>query len=182
MAIVLVGGSGQNVGKTSLICGMIAAMPEFPWTAVKITSHVHVKGESLWEETTAGQGTDTARYLAAGARRAFLVTAPQAEFPAALATVFRSETNLIFESNRTIGTREPDLRIGVIGRLPAESKPSFESFMQRADAFAIGAGRAIEGLQLPQSAKRFLLPDSGGISPEMLDWLRMRLASRHGEN
>ena len=29
----------------------------------------------IWEETAPGEGTDTARYLAAGARRALLVTA-----------------------------------------------------------------------------------------------------------
>lgn len=178
MAIVVVGGSGRNVGKTSLICGLIAATRELPWTAVKITSHAHGHPEPLWEETTPGQGTDTSRYLAAGARRAWLMTAEQSELPiAVLAAVLGSEGNLIFESNRIIDQGEADHRIGVIGRLPAEAKPSFESFLRRADAFAIAADQPIEGLHLPQSAKLFRLSDFGCVSPEMLDWLRMRLAS-----
>ena len=83
MAIVVVGGSDRNVGKTSLICGLIAPLPEFQWAAVKITSHAHGVRDAVWEETAAGQGTDTARYLAAGARRAFLLTATDEELPIA---------------------------------------------------------------------------------------------------
>ena len=75
MAIIVVGGSSRGVGKTALVCGLIASLPEFRWTAVKITGHKHGKPEPVWEETTAGQGSDTARYLAAGARWALLVSA-----------------------------------------------------------------------------------------------------------
>ena len=176
MAIAVIGGSGRNVGKTALICSLIASTPELPWTAVKITSHAYPQRGPLWEETTPGQGTDTARYLAAGARRAFLMTTAQAELPIApLVTVFRSPANLIFESNRIIDIEAPDLSIGVIGGLPAEIKPSFASFLQRADAFAIAADRHLDGLQLPRPAKLFRLTDLGHISPEMLDWLRTRL-------
>jgi molybdopterin-guanine dinucleotide biosynthesis protein len=183
MAIIVVGGSGRNVGKTSLICGLIAATPELPWTAVKITSHAYGHLEPLWEETTPGQGTDTSRYLAAGARRAFLMTAEQSELPIeVLATVLRSEANVIFESNRIIDQEEADLHIGVIGRLPAEAKPSFESFLRRADAFAIAADQPIDGLQLPQSAKLFRLPILGCVSVEMLDWLRTRLVAWRTED
>ena len=52
------------------------ALPEIPWTAVKITTHEHGrergqdKTTPIWEETAPGEGTDTARYLSAGARRA----------------------------------------------------------------------------------------------------------------
>src|SRR5271165_2070122 len=129
MAIVVVGGSGRNVGKTSLICGLIAATPEVPWTAVKITSHSHGQPEPVWEETTPGQGTDTSRFLAAGARRALLMTAEQSELSlAGCAAALGSEGNLIFESNR-ITTAEPDLRIGVIGATPEGIKPSFAPFL-----------------------------------------------------
>ena len=76
MAIIVVGGSGRDVGKTALICGLITALPEFRWTAVKITTHFHGHPEPIWEETEPGQTTDTARYLAAGAARALLVAAP----------------------------------------------------------------------------------------------------------
>ncbi len=77
MAIIVVGGGGRGAGKTALVCGLMRALPEIPWTAVKITTHEHGHDETtpIWEETAPGGGTDTARYLAAGARRALLVTA-----------------------------------------------------------------------------------------------------------
>jgi hypothetical protein len=41
MAIVVVGGQSRNVGKTSVVAGLIRTMPERRWTAVKISQHPH---------------------------------------------------------------------------------------------------------------------------------------------
>ena len=41
MAIVVVGGHTRNIGKTSVVAGLIAAMPEMNWTAFKITQYGH---------------------------------------------------------------------------------------------------------------------------------------------
>ena len=41
MAVVVVGGGGRGVGKTALVCGVIAALPEMQWVAVKIAGHEH---------------------------------------------------------------------------------------------------------------------------------------------
>ena len=41
MAIVVVGGHSRNVGKTSVVAGLIAGLPEFHWTAFKITQYGH---------------------------------------------------------------------------------------------------------------------------------------------
>ena len=41
MAIIVVGGSNRGVGKTALVCGLIAALPEYRWAAIKITSRDH---------------------------------------------------------------------------------------------------------------------------------------------
>jgi hypothetical protein len=60
MAIVVEGGSGRGAGKTALLRELLAALPEFRWTAVKITSHSHGQAGPVWEETAAGQGTDIA--------------------------------------------------------------------------------------------------------------------------
>ena len=46
MAIIVVGGSNKGVGKTALVCGLIAALPEYRWAAVKISSHMHAQGVS----------------------------------------------------------------------------------------------------------------------------------------
>jgi len=41
MPIVVIGGHTRNVGKTSVVAGLIAALPGFHWTALKITQHRH---------------------------------------------------------------------------------------------------------------------------------------------
>ena len=84
MKLVMVGGHTRNIGKTSVVEGIIRSLPEFDWTAAKITQFGHgvcsVNGEScdcavsehqfsITEERNSDTGTDTARFLAAGARR-----------------------------------------------------------------------------------------------------------------
>jgi hypothetical protein len=48
MATVVIGGQASGVGKTGLICALMAAMPERRWTAIKVTQCSH--------RTTQGSG------------------------------------------------------------------------------------------------------------------------------
>src|SRR5256885_14895841 len=41
MATIVVGGHSRSVGKTSVVAGIIAALPAQQWTAVKITQFGH---------------------------------------------------------------------------------------------------------------------------------------------
>ena len=41
MAIVVIGGHSRSVGKTSVVAGLISALPELNWTAVKVTQYGH---------------------------------------------------------------------------------------------------------------------------------------------
>ncbi|HEY6489604.1 MAG: hypothetical protein WCC26_00450 [Terracidiphilus sp.] len=174
MPVMVVGGSSRGVGKTTLVCGLLAALPEFHWTAVKITSHAH--GETaapVWEEMIPGLKTDTARYLAAGARRAFLITAADAELSGLareLLTEIGPGANLIFESNRILDCAVPDLCLAVEG--PFEPKPSFLRIAHRIDAMVMHAecDRMIEGAK-----PRFELADLGQIPAAMQRWLQARL-------
>jgi hypothetical protein len=193
MAIVVVGGSSRSVGKTALVCGLIAALPEFRWTAVKITTHEHDKPKPIWEEKNPGYGSDTGRYLAAGALRAFLTTPAMHNHPPTpdLAPVldelwpnFGPRTNLIFESNSILGHLQPNLCLLVQGAADhATRKPSFDFALQYADALVTRAplNRLIpngfcQAGQLPKPV--FNLAALEQISPEMLFWLRDRLHGR----
>jgi hypothetical protein len=182
MAIVVVGSSGRNVGKTSLICGLIEATPGVPWTAVKISGHPHEKPAPLWEEIEPGQGTDTARYLSAGARRAFLITATDAQLPGFLQELeakIATPRSLIFESNRIVDWVQPDLCLAVISSaqmtspIKDQGKPSFERFLHLKDATVVrgDCDRMTEG-----SAPLFELADLAHLSVAMRIWLRTRLA------
>ncbi len=182
MAEIVVGGSSKEVGKTTLICGLIAAFPELAWTAVKITSHRHGNLGEIWEENNAGQGTDTARYLAAGARRALLVTA-QNETLAQVIHTLRSRveagSSLIFESNRIVDYLQPDLCLAVdaegSGTRKPFRKPSFEMLDKRADAII---RQACDDRVVVVEKPIFHLVKLDRISLPLQQWLRRRLMGR----
>jgi hypothetical protein len=177
MAVVVVGGGGRGVGKTALTCGIIAALPEMQWVAVKITRHEHIGEQLVWEETEPGERTDTARYLAAGARRAMLLTAiDDAVMRSALDQLWKQVergVNLIFESNRVLDFVKPD--VFLIVRSSANSrefKTSFENAADLADAVVV-AGTANAYREGPPS--EFELARLEQISSDMETWIRGRL-------
>ena len=182
MAIVVVGGSGRRVGKTALVCGIVAALPEFRWTAVKITGDAHGKPKGIWEETQAGQGSDTARYLAAGAARALLLTADDGELKAAAEALLATGANLILESNRVVQCLQHDLCLAVREGLESAAKPSFAGVLERADAVVVRAAAAETRTRRDEeemgARPEFRLAELARISPEMLEWLGAQLGAR----
>jgi Molybdopterin guanine dinucleotide synthesis protein B len=175
MAIVVVGGSGRGVGKTALVCGLIRALPEWEWTAVKVTTHAHGHPDPIYEQTAAGQGTDTARYLAAGAKRALLVSAEKAGLGEVLEPIVSDHSparHLIFESNSVLYHLSPDLCLAVAKTLKGEHKPSIEILEKRMDATVALAGH---DHVIPAERIHFHLRSLDSVSPPMLAWLRERL-------
>src|ERR1022692_937125 len=88
MALIVIGGHSRSVGKTSVVAGLIAALPEFHWTAIKITQYGHgicsANGElcdcatddhswAVTEERDHSGESDTSRFLACGATRSLWV-------------------------------------------------------------------------------------------------------------
>jgi hypothetical protein len=188
MAIVVVGGAARGVGKTALVCGLIAALPEFAWTAVKITSHGHEghghgRHEPIWEEAEAGQGTDTARYLAAGARRAFLLTARDEELSQRLAEFWNTldpGAHVLFESNRILAYVKPDLCIAIDAGPGAAMKSSFR-LVERQKNATVRLARKDSVEQIPESGDAdavFQLAGFEHISPPMRQWLLAHLNGR----
>lgn len=193
MAIAVIGGSGRGVGKTALMCGVIAALSDLEWVAVKITSHEHWTVEPIWEESEPGEETDTARYLAAGARRAFLLTVPETHdlnetvLGRVLGEFFRYAGrghNVIFESNRVLHHVQPNLCLMVKAESgDPEPKPSFQKAVQFADALVARADSdgvlesstaEFDALSLPI----FHLAQLGQISPAMTGWIREHLLGK----
>jgi len=180
VAVVVVGGSGKDVGKTGLVCAVISALRDFDWTAVKITGHDYaadtsdggVTGPVIREERRAGEETDTARYLAAGARRALLVTRVGESIPAGeIAAALGTDRNVIFESNRIVDVLRPDVCLALVGG--TERKSSFMRLMDVANALVV-VGDA-DRKDLPDGVPRFALEVSDRLSAEMVQWLRKRL-------
>ncbi len=178
MAVIVVGGGGRGAGKTALVCGLMRALPEIPWTAVKVTTHDHGKATPIWEETEPGQGTDTARYLAARARRALLVTTDEDALGPIVEQILQGcppPAGVIFESNSVLRYLRPDLCLAAASSPWAGQKPSFDLVMERVDATVELAGHdhIVEAEKIT-----FRLASLECISPTMLEWVRERLGDR----
>ncbi|WP_348261888.1 hypothetical protein P8935_19045 [Telmatobacter sp. DSM 110680] len=187
MAIVVVGGSTKDIGKTSLVCAIISELRDREWTAVKITGHSYEPrlsasssqqestGAIVWEETTSGQATDTSRYLAAGARRALLVTRHGPEVPIdEIHAATQEDRNIIFESNRIIDVLPVDLCVAVVGR-SEESKPSYLRLLNKADALVTFDGLPVDSTDLRAGIQCFNLKSLDQLSDAMVTWMRSRL-------
>ena len=155
MAVIVIGGQSREVGKTSLAAELIAAMPDMQWTAVKITQFGHgmcsVNGKScgcgagvhvfdISEERDPASGTDTSRFLAAGARRSLWVRAKQGRISEAIPALLgelRNERNVMMESNSILHFLKPHLYISMLDGSRADFKASAREFLDRADAVVL---------------------------------------------
>jgi hypothetical protein len=182
--ILVVGGSTKDIGKTALVCAIISALRDYDWTALKITAHDYVANigqdstsPAIREETARGEQTDTSRYLAAGARRALLVTRQDDGIPIdEMCRALGSDRNILFESNRIVDVIEPDVCLAIVVGPAANWKPSFVRLLQKADAVVTFEPVEVEAAMLRHEIPRFELHAADRPSPEMVDWLRSRLS------
>lgn len=144
-ALVVVGGHSRGVGKTSLIEHLLRADTGKAWVAIKISAHRHahdaVNAPLVEEAGQASALTQTGRYLAAGARRALLVRAPDAAMPRAAAFIesLRGRgSNVVVESNRIVQWLAPDVLLFVVDRRIDDWKPSSALCLPIADAIVSG--------------------------------------------
>src|SRR6185437_4037471 len=117
MAIVVIGGHSRNVGKTSVVAGLIAKLPAYNWTAFKLTQFGHGRcslngkpchcetADHAWaiteEKDTSGK-TDSSRFLVSGAKHSFWVRTAQGKLQEAIPAIQRrlnDAENAILESN-----------------------------------------------------------------------------------
>ena len=171
MALVVVGGQARKVGKTSVMAGLIAAMPEMRWTAIKMTQHGH--GDCrVFEERDAGSGRDTGRYLAAGAVRSLLIQGGMGEAMVRVREEIGGAENVMIESNSVVGFVRPDVFVMVLDAGNADFKDSAKRYLDRADAVVVtGEGAAWEGISLP--SRRFRGP---ACSEELAEFVRERVS------
>jgi hypothetical protein len=151
MAIVVIGGQAKDVGKTGVVCALISALPERRWTAIKISS-AHGGSErraaavtrvmAIAEERDPTTGTDSSRYLAAGAVRAFWVRTAEGQLAQAMPGIraaMAAAENVILESNSILGWLQPDLYATVLDPRIAAFKASALRYLDRADAILLCA-------------------------------------------
>ena len=161
MAIVVIGGHSRSVGKTSVVAGLIAALPEFNWTALKITQFGHgicsADGKpcdcdtgddhfrALSDEKDLSGDSDTSRFLVAGAKRSLWVRTRQGRLGDAMPDIERKiagAENVIMESNSVIRFLRPDLYLTVLDADTEDFKDSAREFLDRADAVILHQSEA----------------------------------------
>jgi hypothetical protein len=201
MAIVVVGGHSRSVGKTSVVVNLIVRLPHFNWTACKITQFGHgfctANGEpcdcqtdehtiAISAERDPTTGTDSARFLAAGARRSLWVRTRVGRLAEAMPRIRQeidAAENIIFESNSLLQFLRPDLYLTVLDHATADFKDSARLFLDRADAVLLRAsGRQLMpqwdrvSLRLLVGKPRFLVTPPSLIGDDLVAFVEQRLA------
>jgi hypothetical protein len=200
VAIVVVGGHSRSVGKTSVVAGLIAALPDLNWTAVKITQYGHgvcsangelcdcATGDHSWaisEEHDRSSESDTSRFLVAGASHALWVRTEQGRLAEAMPSLRRKieqAENVIIESNSILKFLRPALYLTVLDPSTADFKNSAREFLDRADAVILHgqtAETAWRAVSLKPVAERpiFRIAPPIYVTPEMIEFVRAKLIS-----
>lgn len=196
MAIIVVGGQTRNIGKTSVVAGLIHALPELQWTAFKITQFGHgicsANGKpcacetgphtiAISEERDATSGTDSARFLAAGAAHSFWVRTRQGQLCDAMPRVRRElarAQNVIFESNSILEFLTPDLYLSVLDPSVSDFKTSARQYLNRADAILLSGKLSEHRDEIPANVPLFQLQPPHYVTREIVAFVEQRLAAQ----
>jgi len=202
MPILVIGGHTRSVGKTSVVAGLIAALPAMHWTALKITQYGHgvcsANGApcdcatadhsfAVSEEKDRSGESDTSRFLVAGADHSWWVRTQQghlAEAMSRIRKILAGTQSAIIESNSILRFLKPDLYLTVLDPQTADFKTSAQTFLDRADAVLIHtAGHsktpAWKQISLKPVINRPMFPihPPTYVTPEVVEFVRSRLSN-----
>ena len=199
MAVVVIGGHSRSVGKTSVVAGLISALREYSWHAMKITQFGHGvcsrNGElcdcatddhtwSISEERDRSGESDTSRFLIAAATKVWWVRTQQGRLAEAMPTIRRriaESENVIVESNSILKFIRPDIYLTVLDPAVEDFKKSAQEFMDRADAVILheaDGSPAWHGISLKPVEGRpmFRVRPPEYVTPEIVEFVKARLA------
>jgi hypothetical protein len=202
MPIVVIGGHSRSVGKTSVVAGLISALPDRHWTALKITQYGHsicsANGKTcecatddhtfaVSEEKDRSGESDTSRFLVAGAVHSWWVRSQQgrlAEAMPRIRQILAGAENAIIESNSILRFLRPDLYLTVLDPQTADFKASAQTFLDRADAVLLHSiehftGPAWEHVSLKPVSDRpmFAIRPPSYLTAEIIEYVRKRISS-----
>jgi hypothetical protein len=201
MPVIVIGGHSRSVGKTSVVAGLISALREFDWIAVKITQYGHgicsangaacdcATGDHSWaisEERDRSGETDTSRFLLAGAAKALWVRTEQGRLAEAMPSLrqrLEGARCVIIESNSVVKYLRPDLYLTVLDPATADFKDSAREFLDRADAVILhesGAGTAWQDVSLKPVGGRpvFRITPPPYVTAEIVDFVHSKLQTK----
>ena len=201
MPIVIIGGHSRSVGKTSMVAGLISALPEMRWTALKVTQYGHgicsadgaacdcATDDHSWavsEERDRSGESDTSRFLVAGAEKVYWVRTRQgmlAEAMPRIRQVIVPSENVIFESNSLMKFIRPDVYLTILDFANPDFKDSAREFLDRADGVVLQNANlnspAWAGVSLkPVTSKPvFRIQPPAYVTAEIVEFVRSRLGT-----
>ena len=199
--MVVVGGNSRDIGKTSVVAGLINALRRYNWTAIKLTQYGHgddsedgeegyrVSDErpfAITEETDRSGKTDTSRFLVAGARRALWARVRMGTLETALPALRQAIANdehVIIESNSILRYYQPNVYLTVLDPARRDFKDSAREFLARADACLIlesGLEQAVWEeilVELIRGKPAFSIHPPRYVSPEIATFVEERLGT-----
>jgi len=195
----VIGGHSRNIGKTSVMAGLIRGVRPPEWAAAKITQYGHamcsLSGEPcgcdpgehgfvLTEERQRRGRGDTHRFLQAGARRSLWLRVRQGQLHRALPALLRAlrwEDYVMIESNSILGHLTPALYLFVLDPSRNDFKASAQKYLERADAL-IMIGAETQGYPWPgidagvfRRKPMFRLERPNDTSNELIGFVRRKL-------
>jgi hypothetical protein len=206
VAIVVIGGHSRSVGKTSVVAGLISALREYEWTAVKITQYGHgvcsangmpcdcATADHAWaisEEKDRSGESDTSRFLVAGAVRSLWVRTEQGRLAEAIPSLrqrLNRSSHVIMESNSVLKFFRPDLYLTVLDPETQDFKSSAREFLDRANAVILhdrsNDGAAWHSVSLKPVANRplFRISPPPYVTEEIVEFVRSRIGESETEN
>lgn len=191
MPVIMVGGQTKNVGKTTLICNIIAAFPNADWIAVKISNHLHIpqnskqlaRGDewSIWEQNPTTDRNDTARFLRSGAARALLVQAENSLLEPACACLnneLASAKNVIVESASAAEWLHHDLLLILLDPSQDDFKVSAQQQLNVADGIVFRNSDLGVNEQISRASQaRIFTAFSDRLDPRLMSLLGAKIGS-----
>jgi len=199
--VLVIGGHTKNIGKTFVVCSVIRALPDWNWTAIKIKQYGHgvcSRGGgpcdcsdpehpiAISEESGASApspSSDSGRFLAAGAARAFWVRTLADELNEAMPEIhciIAASGNTIIESNSVLQFLEPDLCAMVLDGSVADFKTTSLRFLDRVNALVVTSEAPLAWPEVPpvrlQNKPKFAAPPPSYQSAEFIDSIRRAIA------
>ncbi|MGH7041980.1 MAG: hypothetical protein ACREFY_07605, partial [Acetobacteraceae bacterium] len=137
---------------------------------------------AISEERSMSSGTDTARFLAAGAVRSLWVRTRQGMLAEAMPRIRKelAAENAILESNSVMEFLEPDVYLAVLDADTPDFKESARRFLGRADAVLVrstGAEPRWMGIEpeLLRSKTKFLIEPPEYLTSAIVAFVRERI-------
>jgi len=149
-SMLMIGGSGRNIGKTTLICAIISKLASsVPIIGLKVTSirpgeadshgnHQSPLSENykITEESGIEERKDTARMLIAGAKRVYFIQSTDSQLPMAMESFFELEDRnsiIICETRSLRRLIKPGLFILINDPSCDNPKSDFNNYIEFAD-------------------------------------------------